>query len=93
MVKEESTSESVTIHSIVPIKGVRLDDVNFNPVLEPLCYMIKLDVDGIEELIIEGGNQIVKNASYVVLEASVVRGNVLGRLQLLDSLGFRLFDI
>ncbi len=54
--------------------------------------MVKLDVDGIEELIIEGGNQIVKNASYVVLEASVVRGNVLGRLQLLDSLGFRLLS-
>jgi len=92
-VKHHPVSDSATIHSVVPIKGVRLDNVLFEPPLNPLSYMIKLDVDGIEELIIEGGENIIKNASYVVLEASVVRGNVLTRLQIMAAHGFRLFDI
>lgn len=91
--KTEPTSVSELIHSVVPVSGIRLDDVEFSPSLSALEYMVKLDVDGIEELIIEGGNCIVSDASFVVLEASVVRQNVLRRLQLMESLGFRLFDI
>jgi FkbM family methyltransferase len=92
-VREENTSESASLHSIVPIQGQRLDDVSFNPPLSELGYLVKLDVDGIEELIIEGGRTVIQAATFVVLEASVQRQNVLGRLQLMESLGFRLFDI
>lgn len=78
---------------IAEIEGMRLDDVEFLPQLSPLEYMVKLDVDGIEERIIEGGVSVVRNASFVVLEASVVRDNVLTRLEIMRGLGFRLFDI
>ncbi len=56
-------------------------------------YLIKLDVDGLEEKIIAGGKNIVSNASFIIIEASLGRRNVLSRLQLIEDLGYRLFDI
>ena len=78
--------------NVVDIQVSTLDDYDFGP-LHELSYCIKLDVDGIEEDIIEGGRDTIRGASFVILEASVQRGNLLRRLQLMDGLGFRVFDI
>jgi hypothetical protein len=56
-------------------------------------YLVKLDVDGLEEKIIEGGDATVRGASFIILEASLGRRNVISRMQLIEGLGFRLFDI
>ncbi len=92
-VSSNPTSNNSNLHSIVPIEGSRLDDLKFSPNLRPFEYLVKLDVDGIEELIIEGGQAVLRDSSFVVMEASVVRDNILTRLSLMKDLGFRLFDI
>lgn len=78
--------------NVIDIEVSTLDDYDFGA-LDPLSYCIKLDVDGIEEEIIDGGRATLRNASFVILEASVQRGNLLCRMQLMDELGFRVFDI
>jgi FkbM family methyltransferase len=54
-------------------------------------YIVKIDVDGIEEKIIEGGTRTVSNALVVFLESPVSK--LSSRVRLLESLGMRLFDI
>jgi FkbM family methyltransferase len=54
-------------------------------------FLLKLDVDGTEEDIIEGAKGVLDRCSVVVLEVPIVK--LLGRVQLLDSLGFTCVDI
>jgi FkbM family methyltransferase len=54
-------------------------------------YMIKIDVDGIEEKIISGGERLISGAKLVMIEAPLQKLSC--RLQLIEKLGFQLFDI
>ena len=54
-------------------------------------YIVKIDVDGIEEKIIDGGARTISNALVVFLESPVSK--LSSRVRLLESLGMRLFDI
>jgi len=54
-------------------------------------YLVKIDVDGIEEKIICGGSKTIRNASVVIIEATL--GSLSSRTSLLEGLGMRLFDI
>lgn len=56
-------------------------------------YLVKLDVDGHEENIVAGGKEVLQKASFVIIEASLGRRNVIQRIELIEALGFRLFDI
>lgn len=81
------------LHSILPVECWRLDDIELVGDRRDLSYCVKMDVDGIEEQIIEGGKDTLRSSSFVVLEASVQRNNVSRRILLMEDLGFRLFDI
>lgn len=54
-------------------------------------YIVKIDVDGIEEKIIDGGHRIISKATMVIVEANLA--NLTSRASRLESLGLRLFDI
>jgi FkbM family methyltransferase len=54
-------------------------------------YLVKIDVDGIEEKIIDGGTMTLSNAAVVVVESPVV--NLSSRLAKLQALDLQLFDI
>jgi len=79
--------------SIEPIECRQLDTQRNQLPLTKHQYLIKLDVDGVEEKIIAGGRQTISEASFLVIEASLGRRNLVSRIQLLETFGFRLFDI
>lgn len=79
--------------NIEEIPTRRLDDVFTRAELGDLSYLVKLDVDGIEEQIIGGGADVIGGASFVVIEASIGRGDLCSRAALLEKHGFRMFDI
>jgi FkbM family methyltransferase len=54
-------------------------------------YLVKIDVDGIEEKIIRGGVKTIRGASVVIIEATL--GSLISRASLLKSMGMNLFDI
>ncbi len=54
-------------------------------------YIVKIDVDGIEEKIIQGGINTIKNALVVFLESPLTK--ISSRVKILETLGMRLFDI
>ena len=56
-------------------------------------YLIKMDVDGVEEKIIEGAQSVMSKASFVIIEASLGRRDLCSRAALIEKLGFRIFDI
>lgn len=64
------------------------DDGTVSPTSQ---FLLKIDVDGIEEQIIAGAQQSLNLCSVVVLEVPIRKIN--GRLALLESLGFELVDI
>lgn len=81
--------------NIEEIETCRLDSV-FPPstsTLDDLSYIVKLDVDGVEEKIIEGGVDVISGASFVVIEASIGRQDLCSRAAILEKQGFRIFDI
>lgn len=81
---------------LVGIKTVptrRLDDVLTREALGDLRYLVKLDVDGVEEKIVAGGHDVIGGASFVVIEASIGRQDLCSRAAMLEKLGFRMFDI
>ncbi len=99
-------SGSITHSQLLPSKspekfGKQLLDVIETPVVtldewfggvglaQP--YLVKIDVDGIEEKIIDGGRSTLSNASLVIVEAPLV--NLVERASKLQALGLRLFDI
>jgi len=79
--------------NIEEIEARRLDDVFKRKELDDLSYLVKLDVDGIEEEIISGGTDVIGGASFIVIEASIGRQDLCSRAALLEKLGFRMFDI
>ncbi|MEM9667535.1 MAG: FkbM family methyltransferase [Pseudomonadota bacterium] len=79
--------------SINEIDTRKLDSVFKRDELGDLSYLVKLDVDGVEEQIVEGGKDVIGGASFVVIEASIGRQDLCSRAALLEGLGFRIFDI
>ena len=80
--------------NIEQVETRRLDDVVTRDDLGgDLSYLVKLDVDGVEEKIIEGGTNIISGASFVIIEASIGRQDLCSRAALLEKQGFRMFDI
>ena len=75
------------------IEARRLYSVYFGDRLHDLGYIVKLDVDGVEEKIVQGGASTISAASFVVIEASLGRQDLFSRASMLEELGFRLFDI
>ena len=69
-----------------------LDSIEFTN-LQNHQYIVKLDVDGLEEKIIKGGKNILSNASFIIIECSLQRDNIFERFSLIRSLGYKLFDI
>ncbi len=88
--RDESMKFLVNIEEI-PTR--RLDDVFTREDLGDLTYLVKLDVDGIEEQIIGGGVDVIGGSSFVVIEASIGRRDLCSRAALLEKHGFRIFDI
>jgi FkbM family methyltransferase len=54
-------------------------------------FLLKIDVDGTEEEILEGAREVLGRCSVVVLEVPIVK--LLGRIQFLDQLGYQCTDI
>ena len=57
----------------------------------PRPYLLKIDVDGVELLIMEGAKKTFKDVNVIVVEANVQ--NFIERATFLQSNGFELFDI
>jgi FkbM family methyltransferase len=87
---DERFENTVDVSSI-PTRS--LDSMASELNLNKHTYLVKMDVDGIEEEIINGGRGFLSNASLIIIEASLIRRNVISRAQLLESIGFRLWDI
>lgn len=58
-----------------------------------LSYIIKIDVDGLEEEIIDGCGPLLTAASFAVIEASIGKEHVAERTLTMKRKGFRIFDI
>jgi len=57
--------------SKIELKMCRLDDlIRIEQLSTP--YLIKLDVQGLEEKVIKGGKKIIENAEYIITEVSFV---------------------
>jgi FkbM family methyltransferase len=79
--------------SIEEIEARRLDDVFTRQELGDLSYLVKLDVDGIEEKIVAGGPDVIGGASFIIIEASIGRRDLCSRAAMLEKHGFRIYDI
>jgi FkbM family methyltransferase len=71
----------------------KLDSIFADEPLADLSYIVKLDVDGVEEKIIAGGQTVLRGASFVIIETSIGRRDLCSRAALLEKLGFRIFDM
>jgi len=71
--------------------GATTLDVAINGRDLPGPHLIKVDVDGAEMQVLEGGEETLANASLVMLEASVV--NMIERGSAMDQLGFQLCEL
>lgn len=81
---------------LVGIKEIptrRLDTVFADAPPPELGYIVKMDVDGVEEQIIAGGQSVLRDASFVVIETSIGRQDLCRRAALIEKLGFRMFDL
>lgn len=76
--------------SIQETPVITLDEWATNQVIGE-SYLIKIDVDGIEDKIISGASRVISNASVLVVEAQLT--NLAARVTALNGLGLRLFDI
>jgi FkbM family methyltransferase len=54
-------------------------------------FLLKIDVDGAELMILSGATETLKSCSVVVIEAQI--GNFTERSKILEDAGFELFDI
>lgn len=88
--RDESMAQLVNIEA-VPCR--RLDTVFAAKPPPDLGFLVKLDVDGVEEQIIAGGPNLLRRASFIIIEASIGRQDVCSRAALIEKLGFRMFDI
>lgn len=89
-VRQDDFSFLVNIEEVM---SRRLDSMMRRDELGDLSYLVKLDVDGLEEKIIDGGRDVIGGASFVVIEASIGRQDLCSRAALLEKCGFRMFDI
>ncbi len=92
-IKPSPEPDTKFLLNIEEVPTRRLDDVFSRQQLGDLGYLVKLDVDGVEEKIIAGGGDVIGGASFVVIEASIGRRDLCSRAALLEKLGFRIFDI
>ncbi len=75
-------------HRIVPTQ--RLDTIISERSLDQ-PFLLKIDVDGAELLVLEGAQKTLEKTSVVVIETGYA--NILERAQAVASAGFQLFDI
>lgn len=92
-IRPERDEEMPFLVDIKEIPTRRLDTVFMEIPLPDLAYMVKLDVDGVEEQIIAGGQQILRNASFIIIETSIGRQDLCRRAALIEKLGYRMFDL
>lgn len=92
-IKPERVEDLDFLVNIEEIETRRLDSIMTREGLGDLSYLIKMDVDGVEEKIIDGGQDVIGGASFVVIEASIGRQDLCSRAALLEKCGFRMFDI
>lgn len=92
-IKPERVEDLDFLVNIEEIETRRLDSIMTREGLGDLSYLIKMDVDGVEEQIIDGGQDVIGGASFVVIEASIGRQDLCSRAALLEKCGFRMFDI
>ena len=92
-IKPEREEDLDFLVNIEEIETRRLDSIMSREGLGDLSYLIKLDVDGVEEKIIEGGQDVIGGASFIIIEASIGRQDLCSRAALLEKCGFRMFDI
>lgn len=88
--------DDVQLSNVVEIEKIATRSLNSlmpSLALNDLGFVVKLDVDGVEEEIIAGGKDLLHRASLIIIETSLIRRNVISRAQLVESLGFRLWDI
>lgn len=81
---------------LVDIKEIptrRLDTVFKDAPPPELGHIVKMDVDGVEEQIIVGGQAVLRDASFIVIETSIGRQDLCSRAALIEKLGFRMFDL
>ncbi len=83
---EERTVQMTTLAAIVEKQDLPLPD----------C--IKMDVQGAEKLIIEGGRQIIKNAEVIILETKILEYNLgapfaCEMIVLMNEMGYSLQDV
>jgi FkbM family methyltransferase len=71
----------------------RLDSALSMQPLDDLSYLLKLDVDGLEESIIASGEKTISGASFIIIETSIGKQNLCSRAALLEAHGFRIFDM
>lgn len=53
--------------------------------------VLKIDVDGLEESIIDGGRNVIAQSSILIIESPLSK--ISSRINLIESLGMQLFDI
>ncbi len=75
-------------HRIVPIR--RVDSVVAERSL-PEPFMLKIDVDGAELMVLKGASETLSKTSVVVIETGYA--NLLERAQAIAAAGFEIFDI
>lgn len=92
-IKPERDEALQFLVGIEEIPTRRLDTQFPAGTLPDLGYIVKMDVDGVEERIIDGGQKMLKGASFVVIECSIGRQDMCSRAALLEKLGFRIYDI
>jgi FkbM family methyltransferase len=87
-------SEKIENPYLVKVSDVevsRLDNVFVDKPLDDFRFIVKIDVDGLEEKIILGGGEVLKRAALVIVEAPLKF--LQQRLCLIIELGFVLWDI
>ncbi|WP_170544641.1 FkbM family methyltransferase [Ruegeria arenilitoris] len=82
--------EGAAPESLRTVQTLKLDTfvATQNP---PAPYLLKIDVDGAEEMILEGAQEALKNCSVLIIEAP--RQRLVERAQLVQAAGFELLDV
>ncbi|WP_020592349.1 FkbM family methyltransferase [Kiloniella laminariae] len=73
------------------IKVRNLDSLFSEIMLKEHDYIVKIDVDGLEDKIISGGYKTIRNAAAIIIESPLHA--LSERLQSIQNLGFSLWDI
>ncbi len=87
----ERDDEKQNLLGIDSVTVSTLDETFPEGALKPFTYIVKIDVDGVEEKIIRGGGRVLSKAAIVAIEAPV--STIFQRISMLRELGLKLFDI